>query len=354
MGRHGDDSATDLPLDVRARIQGLLDLVAKGAPYYDYFDLPRDADRKSIRRAYYGLAALVHPDRHAGHALGPWKAKMEQLFQALTSAHDILSDPAQREHYDQSLPPVSRTRVPTPAQQPRQSTPKQEAQRVAPIRPRSTPPARPASTPAQARSASPTPTPASAQRPLSPPTPARPTPAQRSLKVPTTPTPMSTRANEAQRREALARRLLAGRPSTTMRSASASGVDLSAAAAEALQTEAEGHERREDFTHAWRAWRRLSALRPDDLEPVRRALQALLRDGAEPDLHLASELGKRLVSAEPRNPRGHVMLAQVYTKARLPAAARSVLEHALSLGLNDPEIYSQLTRVSTPPPDSRR
>lgn len=309
------DAATDLPVDVQARIRTLLDRVEADVPYYDYFDLPRDADRKAIKRAYYALAALVHPDRHAGRTLGPWKARMEELFRILTSAHDTLSNPAQRELYDRLLPPEEpRDVAPAPSAAPVSAT-------VAVTPPRATP-----ITPA----------------------PITPQPTTAGSTVP----PVSARTlNEAQRREALARRLRAGRVTLTGMTSKSAPHDASAPPAptpETLRAEAEAQEARGDFTAAWKTWRQLAALLPADHGVLKRQVRALL-NARDVDLHLAADLSKRVIGADPRDVDAHLLLADVYLAAHLPAAARSVLEHAKRTGLLDPALDDKLAKINGRP-----
>jgi len=63
--------------------------------------LPRDAERKAIKRAYYVLSKELHPDRYHGKDLGPFKPILETVFAALSQYVKTLSDrrttlPAQR------------------------------------------------------------------------------------------------------------------------------------------------------------------------------------------------------------------------------------------------------------------
>src|SRR5207248_461062 len=85
---------------------------------YGVLGVPRDASAPEIRRAYRRLARQEHPDLNPAPD-GP------RRFAALSSAYEILNDPAQRARYDQTLgrspaalPPqsASRPRVrPVPA-----------------------------------------------------------------------------------------------------------------------------------------------------------------------------------------------------------------------------------------------
>lgn len=73
--------------------------------HYDILGLPRSADRKAIKRAYYELAPLYHPDSYFRKRLGSFKSKIETIFTRLTLAHDVLTHRDKRAEYDQLLEP---------------------------------------------------------------------------------------------------------------------------------------------------------------------------------------------------------------------------------------------------------
>jgi len=73
---------------------------SRRADYYSLLGVPRTADRKQIKAAYYGLAAKFHTDRHFGKSLGAFKPKMEQIFGRITIANDTLTAAMRREEYE--------------------------------------------------------------------------------------------------------------------------------------------------------------------------------------------------------------------------------------------------------------
>ena len=87
----------------------VLDMHAKLAAldHYEVLGVPRDATKKAIKSAYFGLAAKVHPDRHFKKKLGSYKAKMEHIFARLSIAFETLSDAAKRDAYDKTLAPAT-------------------------------------------------------------------------------------------------------------------------------------------------------------------------------------------------------------------------------------------------------
>jgi curved DNA-binding protein CbpA len=107
----GGDGDVDVDLDPERR-RYLDDAYAKldQLTYYSLLGIPRTADAKAVKNAYYRLAGLVHPDRYFGKRLGGYKAKMEVLFTEITAAYDTLSAADKRADYDAWLgdapPPV--------------------------------------------------------------------------------------------------------------------------------------------------------------------------------------------------------------------------------------------------------
>jgi curved DNA-binding protein CbpA len=98
----GPDEDVDLDAETRRYV---LELEAKvdSITYYDVLGVERTADRKEIKRAYFKLAATLHPDRHFGKKLGSFKPKMEMLFKKVSDAHDTLSVASKRAEYDARL-----------------------------------------------------------------------------------------------------------------------------------------------------------------------------------------------------------------------------------------------------------
>lgn len=94
----------DVPLDERKRrevicIHDHLD----DLDHFEFFGVGRDADRGEIKRAYFKLSKRFHPDKHFRKELGPYNDMLERIFQQITKAHRILSDPKRRQTYEASL-----------------------------------------------------------------------------------------------------------------------------------------------------------------------------------------------------------------------------------------------------------
>ncbi|WOO77898.1 DnaJ subfamily C member 3 [Vanrija pseudolonga] len=83
--------------DIMNRLQKAQRLlkVSKQKDYYKVLDVPRDADERTIKKAFRRLAKKNHPD------VGGSEEKMAQL----NEAYEVLSDPKLREQYDNGHDP---------------------------------------------------------------------------------------------------------------------------------------------------------------------------------------------------------------------------------------------------------
>jgi curved DNA-binding protein CbpA len=104
----GDDGI-DLESAHRHRIDALHSKLDT-ATHYEILGVERTADKKAIKRAYFELASLYHPDRFFRKNLGSYKQKMEALFGRITIALDVLASKTDRAEYDEYLGDVAQTR----------------------------------------------------------------------------------------------------------------------------------------------------------------------------------------------------------------------------------------------------
>jgi len=68
---------------------------------YEMLLLPRSADPAAIKKAYYKLSKEFHPDKFYRKNLGPYKEKLEVIFNKVNEAYRVLSDVGARAEYDQ-------------------------------------------------------------------------------------------------------------------------------------------------------------------------------------------------------------------------------------------------------------
>jgi tetratricopeptide (TPR) repeat protein len=90
-----DDELRREILDLHGRLREL--------PLWDLLGVKRDASAKEIRRAYLGAAKRLHPDRLAQLGLLDLKEAANEVFAEIARAHEVLSDPEQRERYEATL-----------------------------------------------------------------------------------------------------------------------------------------------------------------------------------------------------------------------------------------------------------
>jgi hypothetical protein len=78
-------------------------LLVLGSSHYESLGVGREADAAAIRAAFRRIALRDHPDKQPQSATPSARAKAERRFQLANEAFDVLSDPAQRRDYDDSL-----------------------------------------------------------------------------------------------------------------------------------------------------------------------------------------------------------------------------------------------------------
>ena len=76
--------------------------------YYAVLGVPPDATPSQIKKAYRKLARQHHPDTNPGDT------DAAERFKAINQAYEVLTDPARRQAYDATRPPVTSTTITTP------------------------------------------------------------------------------------------------------------------------------------------------------------------------------------------------------------------------------------------------
>jgi curved DNA-binding protein CbpA len=97
-----DGTVVDITAEQQARIDRLFD-VLNDATFYELLEVRTETSDKAIKRAYYRLSREFHPDRFYRRKLGPYKAKLEQVFARVNEAYRVLSDASERADYDARL-----------------------------------------------------------------------------------------------------------------------------------------------------------------------------------------------------------------------------------------------------------
>ena len=338
--------------------------------HYQLLGVARDADRRAVRAAYFELAKLFHTDTLFGVELGAYASKMDKVFRQLTEAYEVLSKSTKRRAYDAYLEAVRETRSldesPTPS--------------LAPPSPRrddaETPTSESASDRAPEDPPSSAPEPGSVGEPPSRDRTSRKRVArellQKRLGAPASPAVSSPERGGAVK--ALARALQAvsrGQPRTDRAAlliadaAKAEQGGNVAGAAEALriaaawrpqdeelarkaealrlraldqkvpayQQRARYAERNESWEEAALCWMKVCEVRPRDMRAALSAARALTE--ARGDLREAALYARRATELEPTNPQTHLVLAEIYIAAGMPASASPALQTVLQLAPGD-------------------
>ena len=71
--------------------------------YFEVLDVSRSATPLELKKAYFHLAKLYHPDRHFESAMSDMKEKLEALFSRIHDAYDTLSSQTKRDQYNIDL-----------------------------------------------------------------------------------------------------------------------------------------------------------------------------------------------------------------------------------------------------------
>jgi len=87
----------------KQEIERLYTLSQAGDPYA-LLGVVRQADKNTIRRAYYDLSRRLHPDRFFRRAVGDLSSRLEAAFVGVNEAYALLTDEQQRARFDRRNP----------------------------------------------------------------------------------------------------------------------------------------------------------------------------------------------------------------------------------------------------------
>jgi tetratricopeptide (TPR) repeat protein len=101
--RGGEFDAVDLPADERERI-----LVAERdldkQTHWQVLGLSGEVTAADVKRAYFEVSKVFHPDKYFRRNIGPFRDKLNRIFQAAKQAYEVLADDAQRLAYAKGVP----------------------------------------------------------------------------------------------------------------------------------------------------------------------------------------------------------------------------------------------------------
>jgi tetratricopeptide (TPR) repeat protein len=378
----------DVDLDVATRQRVLvMHRGLDGLDHYALLGVEKSVDRKSLKRAYFELAAKFHPDRYFRKKLGSYKPRMEAIFGRITQAHDTLTSKAARAEYDAYLDEQRRARsiedlladALAEVSRAAESIEREAIGPEASVSASSAPMGAPTSVPSTSRPVDPALRREALARRLlagrgassstSPPRAATPS----TPSAPSTVDAMASLRRRYDERRSMAQASQAKKYVTNAEAALAAGdpvaatnafrvamtltpddADLARRAMEAQSqsdailaetyTKQAGYEEKNGrWSDAARSWARVCKGRPEDGPAHERGANALVQAGG--DLHEASRLAQRACALVPSSAAFRATLANVYLAAGLMRNARRELETAAQLAPHDGTIQAMLERL---------
>ncbi len=377
----------DIEIDIRRLILQLYRSLDR-SDHYQLLGVDRTADKKTIKRAYYDLAAKLHPDRYFRKQLGSFKLRMETVFGRLSLAHETLTNKDKRAEYDAYVEEQRRSRGIEELLADALAEVKRAEERVEREARAENAPNQPAAAPVAAK-----PEPAkgpsvdvtvAARRDalarrllggMGRPPGAGSSPNQPAVRrEPSTNDAMDALRRRYDDRKSQARDAQARKYLTAAETALASNDPVSAAnafrvAATLLPEDAQLQKRAQEtqdradqlladtyakqaryeekngqWIEASRSWSRVCRGRPEDAHACERGANALVKAGG--DLHEAARLAQKACALKPENHHYRVTLANVYLAAGLSLNARRELETAAQRAPHDDTIQAMLKRVA--------
>ncbi|KAJ2806187.1 hypothetical protein H4S07_003860 [Coemansia furcata] len=76
-------------------------MLGNAKDHYTVLGIHRTATQEQIKRAYYALSRLIHPDKKKATAVDTDKPTLE--FHQLSIAWEVLGNPARRQDYDRAM-----------------------------------------------------------------------------------------------------------------------------------------------------------------------------------------------------------------------------------------------------------
>jgi curved DNA-binding protein CbpA len=382
----------DIDVDLRRWILQLYRALDR-ADHYQLLGVDRAADKKTIKRAYFDLAAKLHPDKYFRKRLGSFKARMEAVFGRITLAQDTLTNADKRAEYDAYVEERRRSRgieellADAMAEVKRAEEIAEREARAAesnPSQPAMKAPA--ASGPPEAPKPSAVEISAAARRDAlarrllggnrPPSRPSQP-PVQRPPSNPSTPSTADAmdalrrryEDRRSQARAVQARKYLAAGEEALAKGDAVSAANAFRVAASLLPqdeqimkraSETQGRadelladtyakqavyeEKMGQWAEASRSWQRVCKGRPKDARAHDRAANAIVKAGG--DLHEAARVAQQAIAIAPDHTAFRVTLANVYLAAGLALNARRELETAAQRAPHDDTIQAMLKRVA--------
>jgi curved DNA-binding protein CbpA len=104
------DSSLDIPAELQRHI--LVFEAALDQPYHQLLGVKRDADLRTIKKAYFKLSKVFHPDRYFRREVGSYAPRLDRIFKRIALAYELLADPTTRAELERSMAAAPRRSEP--------------------------------------------------------------------------------------------------------------------------------------------------------------------------------------------------------------------------------------------------
>ncbi len=95
------DPSLEIPEELQRRI--LVFEAALDQPYHQLLGVKRDADLRTIKKAYFKVSKVFHPDRYFRREIGAYAQHLNRIFRRIALAYELLADPTTRAELERSM-----------------------------------------------------------------------------------------------------------------------------------------------------------------------------------------------------------------------------------------------------------
>ena len=96
------DTSVDLSPELQREILEFESSLASRS-YFEILGVDRDADGRTIKKAYFALSKKFHPDRYFRRDTGRFSARLDGIFKSVMEAYELLSDPTTRAEIEKGI-----------------------------------------------------------------------------------------------------------------------------------------------------------------------------------------------------------------------------------------------------------
>ncbi len=92
----------DLTDSEKDSVERMLGTITNGT-FYQILSVPPTVKPDEVKKKFFELSKVYHPDRYFKKNIGPYKEKLTLIFKKLSEAYEVLYDPRKKKWYDAAL-----------------------------------------------------------------------------------------------------------------------------------------------------------------------------------------------------------------------------------------------------------